>query len=54
MRAGTFPDIVEGLGGATREEAEAAARATLHALAERVTRGEADDMARFCHGSCAT
>jgi uncharacterized protein (DUF2267 family) len=40
-------DIVEETAGITPEEAERAVRATLSTLAERITRGEADDIAAF-------
>jgi uncharacterized protein (DUF2267 family) len=47
MRIGTFLEIIEQASGISREEAERAARATLHTLAERITRGEAEDLAAF-------
>jgi uncharacterized protein (DUF2267 family) len=47
MRVATFLDIVAETAGISLEEAERAARATLSTLAERITRGEADDIAGF-------
>jgi uncharacterized protein (DUF2267 family) len=47
MREGSFLDIVEQAAGMSRDEAERAVRATLITLAERITRGEADDIADF-------
>lgn len=47
MRLGTFLELVEETGGLTREEAERAVQATLRTLGERITRGEADDVAAF-------
>ena len=47
MRIGTFLEIIEQAAGTTREEAEKAARATLQTLAERITLGEAEDIAAF-------
>jgi uncharacterized protein (DUF2267 family) len=47
MRLGTFLELVEQAGGMTREEAERAVPATLRTLAERITRGEAEDVAAF-------
>ncbi len=47
MRIGTFLEIIEQAAGITREEAEGAARATLQTLAERITLGEAEDIAGF-------
>lgn len=47
MRIGTFLEIIEQTAGITREEAERAARATLRTLAERITLGEAEDIAAF-------
>jgi uncharacterized protein (DUF2267 family) len=47
MRYATFMDIVEDTGGLTPTEAERAARAVLETLAERITGGEARDLAVF-------
>jgi uncharacterized protein (DUF2267 family) len=47
MRYGTFLTEVERLAGITRPESENAARAVLETLGERITRGEADDIAAF-------
>jgi uncharacterized protein (DUF2267 family) len=47
MRYATFLDTVADAAGLTSEEAERAAVATLTTLAERITRGEADDIAAF-------
>jgi uncharacterized protein (DUF2267 family) len=47
MRYATFMTTVEQAAGLTREEADTAVRATLATLAERITRGEADDIAAF-------
>jgi uncharacterized protein (DUF2267 family) len=47
MRYATFMTTVEQVAGIAREEAERAVRATLETLAERITRGEADDIAAF-------
>jgi uncharacterized protein (DUF2267 family) len=47
MRYGSFSRIVEPMAGVSRGEADRAARAVLRTLAERVTRGEADDIAAF-------
>jgi uncharacterized protein (DUF2267 family) len=47
MRLGTFLGIIEQAAGIEREEAERAATATLHTLAERISRGEAADIALF-------
>jgi uncharacterized protein (DUF2267 family) len=47
VRLGTFLDIVEEAAGIPREEALRAVRATLRTLGERITRGEADDIAAF-------
>jgi uncharacterized protein (DUF2267 family) len=47
MRLGSWLDIVEEVAGISREEAERATRATLCTLAERITRGEAEDIAAF-------
>ncbi len=43
----TFLEIIEQAAGTTWEEAERAARATLQTLAERMTLGEAEDIAAF-------
>jgi uncharacterized protein (DUF2267 family) len=45
MGQATFLEAVEQTAGVSREEAERAVRATLRTLAERITRGEADDIA---------
>jgi uncharacterized protein (DUF2267 family) len=47
MRYGTFLTIVERQAGLDRPEAERAVKATLQTLAERITGGEADDLAAF-------
>jgi uncharacterized protein (DUF2267 family) len=47
MRYGTFMTTIEEVGGLIREEAEPATEATLRTLAERITRGEAEDVAQF-------
>jgi uncharacterized protein (DUF2267 family) len=47
MRYATFMTMVEQAAGLTPEEAETAVRATLATLTERITRGEADDIAAF-------
>jgi uncharacterized protein (DUF2267 family) len=47
MRYATFLDIIEKTGGLTPPEAERAARAVLETLAERITGGEARDVAVF-------
>jgi uncharacterized protein (DUF2267 family) len=47
MRYGTFITIIEQVGGLARPAAERAAAATLRTLAERITRGEAEDIAAF-------
>ncbi|MEA2379792.1 MAG: hypothetical protein QOD13_3699 [Thermoleophilaceae bacterium] len=47
MRYGTFMTTIEQVGDLTREEAERATAATLQTLAERITRGEAEDIASF-------
>src|SRR3954447_6676799 len=47
MRYATFLSTVEQVGGMTREQAERAIEATLRTLAERITGGEAEDIARF-------
>jgi uncharacterized protein (DUF2267 family) len=47
MRYATFMTTVEQVAGITRDEAERAVRATLETLAERITAGEADDIAAF-------
>jgi uncharacterized protein (DUF2267 family) len=47
MRLATFRDTVAEVAGITPEEAEAAVAATLTTLSERITRGEADDIAAF-------
>jgi uncharacterized protein (DUF2267 family) len=47
MRYSTFITTVEQAAGLTREEAERAVDATLRTLAERITRGEAEDIALF-------
>ena len=46
----TFLDVVEQAAGITRQDAREAVRATLRTLAERVTRGEAEDVAPFVPG----
>jgi uncharacterized protein (DUF2267 family) len=45
MRYAPFLEVVEQTAGLSRERAEQAVRATLETLAERITRGEADDIA---------
>jgi uncharacterized protein (DUF2267 family) len=45
-----FLELIEQAGGMTRQEAREAARATLRTLAERITRGEAEDVAVFVPG----
>jgi uncharacterized protein (DUF2267 family) len=47
MRYSTFMTTVEQAAGITREEAERAIDATLRTLGERITRGEAEDIALF-------
>lgn len=47
MRYATFLDTIEQVGGLGRPEAERAARAVLETLAERITGGEARDIAVF-------
>jgi uncharacterized protein (DUF2267 family) len=47
MRYATFLSTVEQVGGLTREQAERAIEATLRTLAERITGGEARDVAAF-------
>jgi uncharacterized protein (DUF2267 family) len=47
MRYATFMTTVEQVAGITREEAEPAVRAVLETLAERISAGEADDIAAF-------
>jgi uncharacterized protein (DUF2267 family) len=47
MRLATFMDVVEETAGITLEEAERAVHASLRTLAERITGGEADDIAAF-------
>jgi uncharacterized protein (DUF2267 family) len=47
MAQASFLETVEQTGGITREEAERAVRATLRTLAERITRGQAEDIAAF-------
>src|SRR3954463_3583681 len=47
MRYATFLSTVEQVGGMTREQAERASEVTLRTLAERITGGEAADIARF-------
>jgi uncharacterized protein (DUF2267 family) len=47
MRKGDFLRLVEDSAGITREQAEQAIRATLTTLAERITRGQAEDIAAF-------
>jgi uncharacterized protein (DUF2267 family) len=47
MRYATFMTTVEQAAGITREQADRAVRATLETLAERITAGEADDIALF-------
>jgi uncharacterized protein (DUF2267 family) len=47
MRYATLLDIVQQTAGVTRPEAERAIRAVLPVLAERITGGEADDIAAF-------
>lgn len=47
MRYATFLTTVERLSGLPRPEAERAAQAVLRTLAERITRGEARDIAAF-------
>jgi uncharacterized protein (DUF2267 family) len=47
MRIGAFLEIVERAGGMTRLEAERATNATLRTLADRITLGEAEDIAAF-------
>jgi uncharacterized protein (DUF2267 family) len=46
----TFLELVEQAAGITRAEAREAVRATLRTLAERITRGEAEDVAVFVPG----
>jgi uncharacterized protein (DUF2267 family) len=50
MREATFIEMVEQAGGITRDDAQRATRATLQTLGERITRGEADDIAAFLPG----
>ena len=50
MREDNFLQIVEREAGLTPEEARRAARATLRTLGQRITRGEADDIAAFLTG----
>lgn len=45
-----FLELIEQAGGMTRQEAREAARATLRTLAERITPGEAEDVAVFLPG----
>jgi uncharacterized protein (DUF2267 family) len=47
VRPATFVEIVEETAGISREVAVRAVRATLGTLAERITRGEAEDIAAF-------
>ncbi|HWE09509.1 MAG TPA: DUF2267 domain-containing protein [Solirubrobacteraceae bacterium] len=47
MRLATFSDIVREAAGIPLEQAEQAASATLKTLAERISGGEADDIAAF-------
>jgi uncharacterized protein (DUF2267 family) len=47
MRYATFMGLVGRVGGLTHEEAERAVEATLRTLAERITGGEARDLALF-------
>src|SRR3954468_14940700 len=47
MHYATFLSTVEQVGGMTRGQAERAIEATLRTLAERITGGEAEDVARF-------
>jgi uncharacterized protein (DUF2267 family) len=47
MHLEAFLDLVQTAGGLTREEADRATQATLRTLGERITRGEADDLAAF-------
>jgi uncharacterized protein (DUF2267 family) len=47
MHYATFITTVEQLAGISREEAERAVEATLGTLAERISRGEAEDIATF-------
>jgi uncharacterized protein (DUF2267 family) len=47
MHLANFLDIVEDAAGLTREQTERAVRAVLHTLGERITRGEAEDIAAF-------
>jgi uncharacterized protein (DUF2267 family) len=47
MRYGTFLTTIEQTGGLDRPESERAAAAVLRTLAERITRGEAEDIAAF-------
>lgn len=46
-----FLELVERAGDLTRKEAQEAVRATLCTLAERITRGEAEDVAVFVPGA---
>ncbi|HEY2656336.1 MAG TPA: DUF2267 domain-containing protein [Solirubrobacteraceae bacterium] len=50
MREETFLQVVEREAGITRDEARKAARATLRTLGQRITRGEARDIAAFLTG----
>ena len=50
MREEPFLQIVEREAGITREEARRAARSTLRTLGQRITRGEARDIAAFLTG----
>jgi uncharacterized protein (DUF2267 family) len=47
MRLAAFLDAVQQAAGVSREHAERATRATLRTLGERITRGEAEDIAAF-------
>ena len=47
MEYASFLSTVEQVGGLTRDDAERAVEATLRTLAERITRGEARDIALF-------
>jgi uncharacterized protein (DUF2267 family) len=47
VNADSFQQTVAAIAGISHEEAERAAHATLRTLGERITRGEADDIASF-------
>jgi uncharacterized protein (DUF2267 family) len=51
VREEEFLEFVERAAGITRQEAREAVRATLRTLAERITRGEAEDIAVFLPGA---